>query len=371
MSGRARAMTIAAAVGVGAYVAREVGQRVYDRVYPARAHVRDTQRAMGSERTRTHQNLMSLIRLRGARMEADAAGGGGAFAATDVIVHGTSLAGNNTAVPDWARPDSTFATRIRNGGGGHARDAVTTSFLWSGSGDEMERQRAGSALSRFITDTQRATIAGGRSTNAIAHSHGGNVLGHAMSHAGTHIDNAVLLGTPAMRSWLNPNVSWTAAGTDRVGGGIYNYSSPQDTVQTTMAQGNEWARGYRGVRSGREFSRPGSTTPQHNVTVNQRAGWRQWGMGLLRDAGLVGMRHQARQGRIGGAMAGGGVALVGGAGAGAEAHTAMHSDAMGSAVGRRLGRIESPLGQLNQAASRLVNTLAGRTAARNERLDIP
>lgn len=362
MSNPARIATVGASLAIAAYVSRDVAQTIYDRVHPARAHVRRTQAEMGGDTVRTHQNLMSLIRLRGQHR---AGGGGAGPQATDIIVHGTSAAGNNLEPPDWAKSDSTFAQAVRGG-----RNAVSTSFVWSGSGAEADRQTAGRQLSAFIRDTQRTSIAGGRSTNVLAHSHGGNVLGHAMSHAGTHIDQAMLLATPAMSRVGDPNVSWTAAGTDRVRGGIHTYSTTHDTVQTDMAQANEWARGNLGIRSGRDFSRPGSSTPQTNVTVDHPPGLMRQGLAFARDAAAFGAAFLGMGGRRGGAAMLGGGAVLADAARGTEAHSDMHSDRMGAALSQRLQHVETVRGRISQTLQRHINRYRGTTAARREQLRV-
>lgn len=277
-----------------------------------------------------HSNICTLIRLRGDRMAAPA------NAQVDVIVHGTNARGE-----PWAQADSSFARRVRR-----ERAAVTASFQWSGGMTEMERQQAGDQLAVFLGDLRKALkktvehdvlLAGietlpavcGRDINVIAHSHGGNVLGHAMAQRELEIGIAMLLAVPALANASNANLSWTAEAANRVVRAIVNVSDRRDPVQTTLAGWNERIRGRR-VESGRHFHRPESTTDQSN--------WM-----LVPASDQVAIARAERRSRPAGASGLDGadyfsllkdalLRLV-------NPHSAMHSDRIGSDIGKALRHI--------------------------------
>jgi triacylglycerol esterase/lipase EstA (alpha/beta hydrolase family) len=162
---------------------------------------------------------------------------------------------------------------------GENRSTLQTNFQWSGSNLESKRQEAGKHLSNFVEDIHKVT--GQRSeTTLIGHSHGGNVIGHALTHQAAEgrggVENAVMVGTPMMIDQQGTNVSWTAGGADKVQGQIISSHNNTDQVQTRAAHLNEFANGttrnFQGsnpnavVGSGREFHVPGSSTPQINIS---------------------------------------------------------------------------------------------------------
>lgn len=220
-------------------------------------------------------NLMSLIRLRGAVL--DASGSPSLIGknaapnpqpnpnqgvqmmappSVDINIHGTFARGT-----DWVQENSVFSQNVRRN-----RNAITTNFQWTGSPLEAQRQIAGGQLENFIRDVKNPFIAQGLEVNAFAHSHGGNVLGHAMSRQNVTINNAFLLGTPHMSDANSVNVSWSRQGTDQVQNMIASVSAPNDLIQTTGATAAEWAQGNARIAR-RNFLRPDAMTPLFNVTT--------------------------------------------------------------------------------------------------------
>lgn len=311
----------------------------------AREQVAEHMQQLTPNQRLARENVMSLIRLRGQARDTPGASN------VDVMVHGTFAHG-----ADWAQPDSSFSRRVRNG-----RNAVTTSFQWSGSGVEQDRQAAGRQLAPFLRDTQRAFIAGNRGTNVIAHSHGGNVLGHALSNHDVNIDNAVLLATPAMSRGGNPNISWTDQGANRVRYGITGMSASDDLIQTVGAQANEWRndQANRGVlRSGRNFSRPNSPTPQMNMTVRQPQGI----LAAARDAAAQMAFNAFRtHGPSWLSVFGLGAAASAETARRVQAHSDMHSDLVGGHISRHLQGQESAVGRLFATRIRNRNAQNGVT----------
>jgi hypothetical protein len=230
----------------------------------------------------------------------------------DINIHGTWARGG-----DWERSNSPFSQNVRQN-----RNAVTTNFQWSGSVLEGNRQIAGNHLANFIRDTQNPMIGGNRRTNAFAHSHGGNVLGNALSNNNVHIDNAVLLATPHMRNYMtgNENTAWTAQGANRVRNMITAISAPNDLVQTTGATVFEHLQGNP-RNTGRIFQRRDAITPQFNLRVPPQ---------------------------------GGGAWLPG-----AQAHSDMHEGAAGTLVNRVMRTAESAPGR------HILQNARGMNAVRN------
>lgn len=345
----ARASVAAIGVGLLAYAGYRYAQQGNGGPPTARQYVQARQQQLTPSQQLARSNAMELIRLRGRAAGAQS---------VDVIVHGTNARG-----ADWANPNSSFAQQVRG-----ARNAVSTSFQWSGSFVEADRQTAGGQLSRFLRDTQNPLIAQGAArTNVIAHSHGGNVLGHALSNNATQIDNAVLLATPSMSQGGNPNVSWSAQGTHRVRNAVLNLSAPDDMVQTTLAQANERIRGHN-INADRPFSRPDALTPQFNVTVTQPQGR----LGFARDIALgaahmniqAGGDHRRTMGAIALAAAAEGARRI-------QAHSDMHSDRVGGYVSGRLTTLESVHGRNMMMIRRLGNAMAGHTAPVNTHQHLP
>lgn len=340
----------AAAVGVGVG-AVAMYMRARNAPPPARQQLQQQLQHLTPTQRLARENVMSLIRLRGAAQAAPGATG------VDVVVHGTFAHG-----ADWARPDSSFSTRMRN-----ARNAVATSFQWSGGPLEADRQTAGNQLAPFLRDTQRPMIAGNRRTNVITHSHGGNVLGHALSNNNVRIDNAVLLAAPMMSQGGNPNVSWTAQGANRVRNAIVALSAPDDAIQTVGAQANEWRQG-RYISSGRQFSRPDSVTPQINLTVTQPQG----PLATVRDLALGAARLNARMdGNNRATMAALGTAAAAEAARRVQAHGGMHSDRVGNLISQGLQVIESAPGRALMMAQRINNWGVAHTQPMSGHVHLP
>lgn len=209
------------------------------------------------------ENINSLIRMRGAK------GTNRAATQVDVMVHGT-LARDEP----WSSATGQFANRIRS-----QRAALGTRFEWSGARDENSRQAAGKQLSSFLKDLsgdslymrrdamgpQRGgLIEGHRGVNVIAHSHGGNVLGHALNQRNTPaIQDAFLLGTPSMYTQRRDNVSWSNNSLNRVTGRVHNLYSNWDPVQQGLAQQNENLQGS-GFSVRRRLEFPHLNRPQVN-----------------------------------------------------------------------------------------------------------
>ena len=106
-------------------------------------------------------------------------------------------------------------------------DVVCLAFVWSGHADESARREGGRLLahniSRLPPDAEVA-IAG--------HSHGGNVIGHALNQdTKLHFAKTYLFATPFFGSWGNglwkstPELIWRA-------GEAINFVQPTDMVQT-------------------------------------------------------------------------------------------------------------------------------------------
>ncbi|MDB2646908.1 alpha/beta hydrolase [Pseudomonadales bacterium] len=232
--------------------------------------LREKTAALGEHGELARQNLMSLIRLRGSVMEHRA---GGVTPNVDVGVHGTF---DHNA--PWTKTDSAEMAALGNG-----RDTLPTNFQWTGSGLEAKRQSAGKQLSDFVEDVRK--IAGEETHLTLAgHSHGGNVIGHAMTHqAGTNrggVDDVVMLGTPMMTNREGVNLSWSSAGADKVRGEIISAHNTVDQVQTTAAFANEFGEGrtrnYLGTNnravaaSGRQFD-VDSQTKQTNLLLQAQS----------------------------------------------------------------------------------------------------
>ncbi|QNM96789.1 hypothetical protein [Chitinimonas koreensis] len=195
-------------------------------------------RGVSEAQMTTRENINSLIKLRGAKANPANFRSG----QIDVMVHGTYARGS-----DWTQPSGDFARRIASG-----RRTLTTRFEWSGGATENDRRTAGTQLSRFLNDAGGAKLYRGMGAatsnpnsvrrdfglNVVAHSHGGNVLGHAMENTRAFVRSAFLLGTPAMSRHPNPNVSWSTNALRRVGN-VFNIYSNRDRVQQELAQYNE------------------------------------------------------------------------------------------------------------------------------------
>lgn len=199
------------------------------------------------------ENVNNLINLRG-----QSQGQRG----VDINIHGTFARGEA-----WTKTGSAFDKENTR-----ARNTASTNFQWSGGQTEASRVEAGKQLNAFLKDVNRLTI--NRSTsndvNAIAHSHGGNVLGKALGAKSTpSIRNAVMLGTPQMSSG-GKNTSWSANAADKVRGQIHNIYDNKDAVQVTTARANEHITGNM-VSVDNKFSVKNSITPQNNIRVETGA----------------------------------------------------------------------------------------------------
>ncbi len=210
----------------------------------------------------SRENMLSLIKLRGQKLDSPGTG------ELDVNIHGTTARRKQFGT-SWVDKGSAFS---RAEGGARVRNV--TDFQWTGGGSEEDRVTAGESLGNFLNDVKNPAIMGADADiNAIAHSHGGNVLGKALSEEGTTgIKSAVMLGTPMMTR-SGTNTSWSTAAADKVSGQIHSFSDPDDKIQTTGARLNEYAKlnvnplkGADRLQVGRTFASP-STTPQHNISV--------------------------------------------------------------------------------------------------------
>jgi hypothetical protein len=264
-------------------------------VLARRNELREKTRALEPERQIDRQNWLSLIRLRGDVRGGQMEGGGvdersigglqEGHNKTNVMVHGTF---DHNA--DWAKPGSEEVNALTSG-----RNANTAAFQWSGGHTEAHRETAGTQLGKYFRDVKNPLIAGkGSEVSAVAHSHGGNVVGKALKaeaaagQRGATIKNAVMLATPQMTNARGENTSWSKAGADRVTGQIISAHNTKDQVQTSGAFGNEEATGNTEVvDSGRNFHVP-SQTPQRNMEFTSGA----WGPG--RGAAGHGEMHGTR-----------------------------------------------------------------------------
>lgn len=199
------------------------------------------------------ENVNNLINLRG-----QSQGKRG----VDVNIHGTFARG-----ADWVKSGSSFDKENLR-----ARNTASTNFQWSGGSSEAARVQAGNQLNAFLKDVNRPAInrATTSDVNAIAHSHGGNVLGKALGKKDSQeIRNAVMLGTPQM-SKNGQNTSWSSSAADKVKGNIHNIYDDKDAVQVTGARANEHFAGNN-VSVDNKFSQKNSITPQNNIRVETGA----------------------------------------------------------------------------------------------------
>lgn len=199
------------------------------------------------------ENVNNLINLRGQSQGKQS---------VDVGIHGTFARG-----ADWVKSNSSFNKEAMRG-----RNTANTNFQWSGGQTEASRVEAGKQLNAFLKDVKRPTInrTGSNDVNAIAHSHGGNVLGKALGNRNSQeIRNAVMLGTPQM-SKNGQNTSWSRNAADKVTGNIYNVYDNKDAVQVTSARANEHIMGNM-VSVDNKFSQKNSITPQTNIRVETGA----------------------------------------------------------------------------------------------------
>ena len=110
-----------------------------------------------------------------------------------------------------------------------APDANVFCFLWTGGDTASERKNAASLLYPDL-NVMRSQF---RALNVVTHSHGGNVLGHALSiDPSLKIDAAYLLACPIMegegRSWRK------GENMERVRT-LHTFSHPYDKVQVLLA----------------------------------------------------------------------------------------------------------------------------------------
>lgn len=212
----------------------------------------------------SRENTMNLIKVRGQKLANPQR------SEVDVNIHGTFARSE-----PWTGANSDFTRETTAN-----RETNKAAFKWTGGGSEGARETAGANLGNYLNDVKNKFVMGeGAEINAIAHSHGGNVLGKAMSRDDTtSIQNAVMLGTPAM-SKRGQNTSWSTEGADKVEGHIHNVYDKADKIQTTGARANEIVRGNANIVTGlvtgnrlsvgREFENA-SSTPQHNVEVQTK-----------------------------------------------------------------------------------------------------
>ncbi|HEX5126193.1 MAG TPA: alpha/beta fold hydrolase [Rhodocyclaceae bacterium] len=151
-----------------------------------------------------------------------------------VFVHGTFAEGSDRGT-GYAAPDQEFPTMLREhfGVGGDSHGTSYGTFGWSGSATEHARQKAGTRLAGWITDWRKANP--DRPLHLVGHSHGGNVIGHALGalDESLSVDSVMMLGTPHWDPSHNP--SWNRKSAARVSGEILTAFSTNDRVQVEGA----------------------------------------------------------------------------------------------------------------------------------------
>jgi hypothetical protein len=161
-----------------------------------------------------------------------ASGGGGkkdddksAKRAHIVYVHGTFAQGETDKHTDQ-QSDHAFMEAL-----GQRYNATVEPHVWNGSHLDSERRVESTRLAQHLTELHASDPE--RPLHVFAHSHGGNVLGHALQKMpeGSRITSAHLLGTPVQSG---PS-SWNHNALDHVSDRVTNYFSNNDPVQTTGA----------------------------------------------------------------------------------------------------------------------------------------
>lgn len=104
----------------------------------------------------------------------------------NIMLHGTFYAHGPSR---WGDPENVWSKSISREYGGE-----TVAFQWSARNTDKARQEAGEALAKKITSLQEQ----GYDVNLIGHSHGNNVINHALSELkeGTKIGEYVSLARP-------------------------------------------------------------------------------------------------------------------------------------------------------------------------------
>src|ERR1700730_6383962 len=135
---------------------------------------------------------------------------------TVLLIHGT-FANKAVSAPAWWHPGSDFCRKLDlslSQQGSPARGwahigSPTNVFAWTGDNLESERRIAGEGLAKAITDLEASL--GISRYHIVAHSHGGNVVLHALRSLAddpTKLGAVIFLGTPVLRfsrlpPWLN------------------------------------------------------------------------------------------------------------------------------------------------------------------------
>jgi hypothetical protein len=154
-----------------------------------------------------------------------------------VFVHGTFAKDSDTGT-GYAAPGQAFPQALRRhfGQTEDPDDKTRVSygtFGWSGSATEKARKEAGASLASWITDWRKDNP--DRPLHLVGHSHGGNVIGHALGalDESLSVDTVTMLGTPHWDPRQNP--SWTRKSASRVKGEIFTAFSTRDKVQVEGA----------------------------------------------------------------------------------------------------------------------------------------
>ena len=119
------------------------------------------------------------------------------------------------------------------------QNATVIGFYWDGKAKSSARKDAAAQL------YPQLKLLSGQEIVLVGHSHGGNVIGHALCMClanDTTIHSVYLFATPIM---TGVGKAWIEGGSiNRVGaGGLHTFSHPKDTVQVAFARlGNRFDR---------------------------------------------------------------------------------------------------------------------------------
>jgi hypothetical protein len=144
-----------------------------------------------------------------------------------VYVHGTFAQGSRDE-GNYAHGGGTMAQVLK-----HEFNAKTFSASdWDGGATEKARENAGKHLAQGLMKK----FDGDERVHLVGHSHGGNVIGHALQELnanGRSVTSVTMLGTPHWDESVNP--SWNANAMSAVRGRVTTFSSESDGIQTTGA----------------------------------------------------------------------------------------------------------------------------------------
>lgn len=126
--------------------------------------------------------------------------------------------------------------------------ATVIGFFWNGQANSTARKDAAAQL------YPQLKLISGQPIVLVGHSHGGNVIGHALCMClanDTTVDSVYLFATPIM---TGVGKAWIEGGSiNRVGnGGLHTFSNPKDTIQVKLARvGNffDKKKGSEGIDS--------------------------------------------------------------------------------------------------------------------------